>query len=124
MNVFKVAASALALSVVVSAQLPSYTPPRLVRGDLPSLPPPNVVGGGEVMIEATIDQRGALTGPIVLRSTPPFSNLVLDAVSRWAFTPARATTGGKETVVDGTVLIAAVYRPPTLMNGPTLGNRP
>ena len=76
------------------------------------------------MIEATIDRGGALTHPIVLRSTPPFSNLVLDAVSRWSFVPARETTDGKEAVADGSVLIAAVYRPPTLMNGPTLGEQP
>jgi TonB-like protein len=124
-NILKVMASVVALSAVVSAQQPSYTPPRLVRGDLPGLPPATVVGGGEVLIEATVDQNGALTHPIVLRSTPPFSNIVLDAVSRWRFAPARATTpDGKETAVDSTVLIAAIYRPPTLMNGPTLGDRP
>jgi outer membrane biosynthesis protein TonB len=121
---FKVAASALALSAVVSAQQTSYAPPRLVRGDLPSLPAPTVVGGGEVMIEATIAQNGALARPVVLRSTPPFTNMVLDAVSTWSFMPARATTDGKETAVDGAVLIAAVYRPPTLLNGPTVGDRP
>jgi hypothetical protein len=76
------------------------------------------------MIEATIDRSGALTHPIVLRSTPPFSNLILDAVSRWSFIPARETIDGKETVADRSVLIAAVYRPPTLMNGPTLGEPP
>lgn len=76
------------------------------------------------MIEMGVDQGGALAHPIVLRSTPPFTNLVLDAVSRWSFAPARGTVDGKATVVDSAVLIAAVYRPPTLMNGPTLGEQP
>jgi outer membrane biosynthesis protein TonB len=120
---FRVAASAFALFVVVSAQQTTYIPPHLVRGDLPSLPGPMVVGGGEVMIEATIDQTGALTHPVVLRTTPPFTNLVLDAVSRWSFEPARATVDGRQTVVDGGVLIAAIYHPPTLLNGPTIGER-
>jgi len=115
---------ALALSAVVSAQQPSYTPPHLVRGDLPSLPPPTVVGGGEVLIEATVDQSGALTRPVVLRTTPPYTNIVLDAITRWRFTPAQTKTDGKEAPVNGSVLIAAIYRPPTLMNGPTLGERP
>jgi TonB family protein len=121
---FRVATSACALSFVVLAQQPAYIPPHLVRGDLPSLPGPTVIGGGEVMIEATIDQSGALTHPVVLRTTPPFTNLVLDAVSRWSFEPARGTIEGKQGVVEGGVLIAAIYRPPTLMNGPTIGDRP
>jgi len=120
----KAGALAIALSAVLSAQQPSYTPPHLVRGDLPSLPPPTVVGGGEVLIEATVDQTGALTRPVVLRTTPPYTNIVLDAVTRWRFTPAQINTNGKEAFVNGSVLIAAIYRPPTLMNGPTLGDRP
>ena len=114
----------MALSAVVSAQQLPYTPPRLVGGDLPAAAPATVVGGGEVLIEATVDQNGRLTQAIVLRSTPPFSNIVLNAVSRWRFTPARATSDGKDVAVDGTVLIAAIYRPPTLINGPALGDRP
>jgi TonB family protein len=120
---FRVVGSVFALVVVVSAQQTTYVPPHLVRGDLPSLPGPMVVGGGEVMIEVTIDQTGALTHPVVLRTTPPFTNLVLDAVSRWSFEPARATVDGRQAAVDGGVLIAAIYRPPTLVNGPTVGNR-
>jgi hypothetical protein len=59
-----------------------------------------------------------------LRSTPPYTNIVLDAVARWHFTPAQMRTDGKDVTVNGSVLIAAIYRPPTLMNGPTLGERP
>jgi TonB family protein len=118
-------ASLAAFSAVVSTQQPSYTPPRLVHGDLPALAPLTVVAGGEVLIEATVDEFGTLIHPIVLRSTPPFSNLVLDAVTRWRFTPARQIMPDrKELSVEGTVLIAAVYRAPTLMNGPTLGDMP
>jgi TonB family protein len=118
-------ASLAALSTLVSAQQPSYVPPRLVHGELPAQAPVTVVAGGEVLIEATVDEFGTLIRPIVLRSTPPFSDLVLDVVTRWRFTPARVITPDrKELPAEGTVLIAAIYRPPTLMNGPTVGNPP
>jgi hypothetical protein len=117
--------SLAAFSAVVSAQQPSYAPPRLLHGDLPAQAPVTVVAGGEVLIEATVDELGTLIHPIVLRSTMPFSNLVLDVVTRWRFTPAREITPDhKEIPAEGTVLIAAIYRPPTLMNGPTIGNPP
>jgi TonB family protein len=117
-------ASLAAFSAVVSAQQPSYAPPLLVQGGLPAQAPVTVAAGGEVLIEATVNEFGTLTHSIVLRSTPPFSNLVLDAVTRWRFTPAREISRDqKEVPVEGTVLIAAMYRAPTLM-GPTLGDPP
>jgi outer membrane biosynthesis protein TonB len=119
---------ALALTVTSSAAAQtslSYSPPRLVRGDLPAVAPPNVVGGGQVVIEAIVDRRGMLTRPVIVRSTPPFSNLLLDAIGRWTFKPAEALRDDNTTgPVDATVLIAAVYRPPTVVNGPTLGEVP
>ena len=119
---------ALALTLAASAAAQtslSYSPPRLVRGDLPAVAPPNVVGGGQVVIEAIVDRRGMLTRPVIVRSTPPFSNLLLDAIGRWTFKPAEALRDDNTTgPVDATVLIAAVYRPPTVVNGPTLGEVP
>ena len=119
---------ALVLTVATSAAAQtslSYSPPRLVRGDLPPVAPPNVVGGGQVVIEAIIDRRGTLTRPVIVRSTPPFSNLLLDAIGRWTFKPAEAVRDDNTIgPVDAAVLIAAVYRPPTVVNGPTLGEVP
>jgi TonB family protein len=102
-----------------------FTPPHLIGGDPPGPPPPTVVGGGEVLVEATIDKTGALTHAILLRSTPPYGEMVLDAIRRWRFTPARAPgADGMDQVVEAAVLIAAVYRAPTVLNGPTLGTAP
>ena len=122
---FKTLAATLVLSAALSAQNTlTYTPPRLLSGDASGLPPANVVGGGEVLIQGTVDKRGAFTGPVILRSTPPYTNLVLDAIGGWKFSPARGMTPDSGVaVVDAAVLIAAVYRPPTL-NGPTLGEVP
>lgn len=122
----RVAAMALAASAALDAQpAATFSPPRILRAELPDLPAPNVAGGGEVLIEATIDRNGALTRPVLLRSTPPYTNMVLNAVNRWQFKAARASNGrDPELAVDAPVLIAAVYRPPTLYNGPTLGEAP
>ncbi len=116
----------LAVAAPAAAQSSlSYSPPRLVRGDLPAVAPPNVVGGGQVVIEAIVDRRGMVTRPVVVRSTPPFSNLLLDAIGRWTFKPAEAIRDDNTTgPVDATVLIAALYRPPTVVNGPTVGEVP
>jgi hypothetical protein len=84
-----------------------------------------VAGGGEVVIEATIDSAGSLSRPVLLRSTPPYSQMILDAIARWRFRPAQAIgADGTEGTVEGTVVIAAIYRPPTLFNGPTIGEQP
>jgi TonB family protein len=61
----------------------------------------------------------------VLRSTPPFTQMILEAIARWRFTPAQAVhPDGPSGPVESSVLVAAVYRPPILFNGPTVGELP
>lgn len=104
---------------------PRFTPPRLATAELPPLPSMSVVGGGEVLIEALIDRRGQISRPAVLRATPPFTQLVLDAIATWQFEPARDIDyRGAETTVEMPVTIMAIYRPPVLMNAPTIGEPP
>jgi TonB family protein len=117
----------LALSpAFAGAQQPAkFTPPRVSSAALPAPPSLNVAGGGEVIIEAIVDRSGAVTRPVLLRSTPPYAQFMLEAVARWRFLPARvASPGSPESPVDSPVLIAAVYRPPTLFNAPTVGESP
>ena len=116
----------LALLPTWAAQQPeTFVPPRIASAVLPTSPPPNVIGGGEVLVEAVIDRSGTVTRPVLLRSTPPYAQLMLDAIVRWRFLPARAANPqGEEATVDAPVLIAAVYRPPTLFIGPTAGDPP
>jgi hypothetical protein len=121
------AAAMLALLSAAAAygQPRSFTPPRLVRAALPLLPGPTVVGAGEVIVELTVNETGVVTRPIPLRSTPPYTQLVLDAVSRWQFEPARfVDEKGMESRVSTPVVVAAVYRPPTFVNAPTVGDPP
>jgi hypothetical protein len=121
------AAAMLALLSAAAAygQPRAFTPPRLLRAALPSLPAPTVVGAGEVVVQFTVNETGLVTRPIPLRSTPPYTQLVLDAVSRWEFEPARfIDEKGTESRVSTPVVVAAVYRPPIFVNAPTIGDPP
>jgi hypothetical protein len=113
------------LSTVASAQTRSYTPPRLVQVELPPEPGMLVVGGGEVMIEFIVDERGMATRPTVVRSTPPYTDLMLAAIARWRFQPARASDDRvAERAVEAPVTVTAVFRPPQFYSGPSLGEVP
>lgn len=110
-----------ALLATALAQDP-FVPARLIRGDLPPLPPPTVIGGGQVLIEVLIDPSGRPVRATILRTTPPYEQALTAAVMRWQFEPAEAVLAdGTQAAVASRVLVAAVYRPPTLYNGPTLG---
>jgi hypothetical protein len=51
--------------------------------------------------------------------------MVIDAVSRWRFEPARIVSPeGVESTVDMPVAISGMYRPPVLSNAPTIGEAP
>jgi outer membrane biosynthesis protein TonB len=120
-----VATLAFGAATASYAQRPTFAPPRLLKAALPTLPPPTVVGGGEVIIETTVDRNGRVSRPIILRGTPPYTQMVLDAIASWRFEPARAVdAGGNEMIVEMPVTIGAIYRPPVLMNTPTIGEAP
>lgn len=123
----RVAFATLAVGAATAAyaQPPKFTPPRLLKAELSALPPPTVVGGGEVLIEAIVDRSGRLTRPIVLRGTPPYTQIVFDAIPTWRFEPARDVDyQGLETTVEMPVTVLAIYRPPILMNTPTISEPP
>ena len=100
----------------------TWEPARLQSGDLP-LQPPMVGGGGEVLLEVGIDNTGRVTEAAVLRSTPPFTAPLREAVLGWRFTPAREAVEDTTRLeaVKSKVLVAAVYRAPTLYDAPARG---
>lgn len=107
----------------------TFHPVQFRSGGVPRLPQ-EAVGGGEVFLEVMVDRAGRVTGIRPLRTTPPYTDLVIDAVRDWRFTPAtdmRDAQGRPEqprrTPVASTVLVAGAFRPPAL-RGPTLGGRP
>lgn len=109
----------------------AYTPARLRDGRVPPIPV-TAVGGGEVRVELDVSDEGTVTRATPLRTTPPFTDFVTAAVRDWKFFPARevvnpdaARSGGSiaRAAVQSTVLVIALFRPPT-MNAPTPGEAP
>ena len=102
----------------------ALTSPRLRPGAaLPALPQA-AVGGGEVVLEVDVDARGAVTRVIHLRTTPPYDEVLTDAVRSWTFEAATARVAGRYRAVPARVLVAALFRPPSLYAGPTAGAPP
>src|SRR5688500_17993766 len=96
----------------------SGAPPRLRGGEVP-MPDIRAYGGGEVVIEAVVDERGRVTAIDRLVTTPPFTDAVVAAVSGWTFEAATGNRGGRGTALRR-VLVVAVFRPPALF-GPAPG---
>lgn len=115
---------AATLTVAVFAQEP-YTPARLTGGAPPGLAP-MAVGGGQVIVELDVSASGSVDKVTTLRSTPPFTDLVVQAVGGWRFTPATEDVIGSDgksqgpQTVPAKVVVAAHYRAPAIQ-GPTHG---
>jgi TonB family protein len=101
-------------AISVAALQPSTSPAQYRSGPLPPVPT-HAVGGGEVLLEVHVTHSGSVNGITVLRTTPPFTDLMTTAVQAWRFQPAQ-----QDGPVESTVLVAAVFRPPTF-DAPTLG---
>jgi TonB family protein len=99
---------------VAALQQPSTTPAQYRSGPLPPIPT-HAVGGGEVLLEIRVTHSGSVNGVTVLRTTPPFTDLLETAVQAWRFQPAQ-----QDGPVESAVLVAGVFRPPTVA-APTLG---
>jgi TonB family protein len=117
----------MALAVVVT--IGADTPALLKSGGVPTLSVLSVeVGGGEVLLEVTVDRTGAVSGVKPLRETATFTERMTQAVRTWRFMPseveipaARRKPGGPTTEpVDTKVLVAGVFRGPSVI-GVTLG---
>ena len=104
-------------AVALSAQEP-FSPAQLQSGTPPALPV-MAVGGGEVLLELSVGSEGRVTEVKPLRTTPPFTETLTQAVREWRFRPAEDA----RRPVASTVLVAGVFRPPAL-NTPTLGEAP
>lgn len=115
------------LVMTLSAQQ-RFTAARFAGGAPPGLSP-QAVGGGQAIVELTVGPEGTIDKVRTVRSTPPFTQMLLDTLVGWRFTPATETPIGKGGTPEPTrdvpskVIVAAVYRAPTLQ-GPTQGELP
>src|SRR3954469_1232154 len=75
------------LAVSVSAQ-ESFSPAQLQTGAAPALPA-MAVGGGQVLLEVSVGADGRVTDIKPLRATPPFTEMLTQAVHAWRFRPAQ-----------------------------------
>ena len=99
-------------------------PALLTAGEAPPLPVQNIAGG-QVLLEATVDRTGRIIGITTLRTTPSFEELVTETMRGWRFSPAAGERpDGTFGPIDSRVLVAALFRPPTLMDGPAVGELP
>ena len=124
-------AAALLAALTQGAPRPNeVSPARLITGAVPPLPI-SMVSGGQVFLELTVDFEGRVAGVKTLRSTPPLTGLVSEAVRGWRFEPSQRNI---ESATDpirfafrmprlSSVFVGAVYRAPVLI-GPTLGSAP
>lgn len=111
-----VAAGALTISVLAQADI---EPARFAGGSIPNAPV-MMTAGADVIVSAAVSETGAVTAVDVLRSTPPFTDAVVDAVRTWQFS---AALDSDRKPMIGHVLIQAIARPPSL-NSPTIGTPP
>ncbi len=119
-----------ALGTALAAQTSGWTPPRWRGGAMPEIPI-KALGGGQVLLEVNVSDGAEIDDVTVLRATEPFTADVASTVRAWQFAPATtmmpAEAGGTPPAtprpVRARVLVAAVYRAPTLIT-PTLGEVP
>jgi TonB family protein len=111
-------------AVVALAAVDPFTPARYSGG--PILPVPvEAIGGGQVFLELTVTARGTVDGVRILRSTPPFTQVVTDAARGWRFLPAdEVTAAAVRLPVTSKVLVAGLFRPPALFDGAVPGQPP
>jgi TonB family protein len=109
----------------------SFVPARYQAGTIPPLPA-LAVGGGQVLLELAINRDGRVAAITPLRTTPPFTQFMADAVRDWRFSPAKEIVRQKsergderelQVSVETKVLVAGVFRRPAI-NAPTLGEPP
>src|SRR5437764_5625915 len=84
-------------------------PARFTDGSIPTRMPPNAAGGGDVMLSVEVSSAGVVGSIDILRSTPPFTDIVVEAVRTWRFMPA---LDGKRKPMDSHVLVGAVVGAP------------
>jgi TonB family protein len=108
-----------ASSLAVGAQDAKFQPATYRIGGVPVLPT-TAVGGGVVLLDASVDARGEVTAVTPLRVTPPFADVFAEAVRGWNFHPARDF----DLPAPSHVMVAVLVRPPALTGGSTLGEQP
>jgi len=124
-----VGAVVLICLAVAQAQT-GWLPAKYLGGGVPQLPRLTAIGGGQVVLEVTVDEAGNVAAVKPLKTTPPFASLLATEAQGWRFSPAveervdpARPDGRVRVAVPSKVAVIGMYRPPVL-RGPTLGAQP
>jgi TonB family protein len=107
----------LALATALAA--PAAALPHFVGGPMPSFDP-RAVGWGDVRLEVTVGADGLVSAIETLRTSPPYTEALVAAVSSWRFEPAEADG----VLRQAPVLVMGIFRPRVLYDTPALGTPP
>ena len=94
-------------------------PARFVDGSIPRMPP-LAAAGGDVALSVSVSSTGSVGAIDILRSAPPYTDPVVEAVRTWRFMPA---LDSKRKPMDSHVLVDAVFGSPGGY-APTAGTLP
>ncbi|HWQ02956.1 MAG TPA: energy transducer TonB [Candidatus Nitrosotenuis sp.] len=89
------AALALSMIAMLAAKLgsaqqpPVYDPPRVISSMQADYPVNSIAAGGAVILEAQLDETGALKDIRVLQDVPSLTEPAKAALKKWKFEPAR-----------------------------------
>ena len=93
---------------------------RFIDGSIPNRMPPLAAVGGDVQLSVAVSSTGSVGTIDVLRSTPPYTDAVVEAVRIWRFSPA---LDSRRRPMDTHVLVGAVVGSPGGY-APTAGTPP
>ena len=113
----------LAFTAAAPAQQRDPEPARFSGGSIPRPSPntsPLAASGGDVILSVAVSASGGVGQIDVLRTTPPYTDIVIAAVKTWRFSPALDSL---RRPIDTHVLVDAVFGPPSIMV-PTVGTPP
>jgi TonB family protein len=110
----------LVASMPAPLDMPRTSPdvPRPVKLTPPAYPP-LALGNGVVVVEVSVDAKGAVTSTSVVRSASGFNSAALEALGDWRFDPARR----EGTPVPGVAYVVFGFRAPLITKKQT-GPRP
>jgi len=110
----------LVASIPAPLDMPRTSPdvPRPVKL-VPPAYPPLALGDGVVVVEVSVDEKGAVTSTSVVRSASGFDGAALEALRDWRFDPARR----EGTPVPGIAYVVFGFRAPVIGKIPK-GPRP
>ena len=94
-------------------------PARFVDGSIPQMPP-LAAAGGDVALSIAVSSTGTVGLIDILRTTPPYTDALVQAVRTWRFMPA---LDARRKPMDSRVLVDAVVGSPGGY-APTVGTPP